>query len=97
MNTRLPQQVVLLQESAGRERTRREEPLPTITPKRLRPECGARTRAGGRCKAKAVWDDENDRPRNGRCRMHGGNNTGPKTPEGKAKCIALLNRYRKRR
>jgi hypothetical protein len=43
-----------------------------VTPKRLRPRCGARTRAGGTCQAAAVWDRENDRAVNGRCRMHGG-------------------------
>ena len=55
------------------------------TPKKERPRCGARTRAGGSCQARAVWDMENDRPRtpNGRCRMHGGLSTGPRTAEGK--------------
>jgi len=33
-------------------------------------ECGARTRAGGSCKAPAMG--------NGRCRVHGGKSTGPK-------------------
>jgi len=36
--------------------------------------CGAKTRRGTRCKAPAMA--------NGRCRMHGGLSTGPKTPEG---------------
>jgi hypothetical protein len=61
-------------------------------PKRLRPQCGARTRAGPPCKARAVWDHENNRPRNGRCRMHGGLNTGPSTPEGKARQRAAVTR-----
>lgn len=39
--------------------------------------CGAKTRAGTPCKTKPM--------KNGRCRMHGGSSTGPKTPEGKAK------------
>ena len=43
-----------------------------VTPKRLRPRCGARTRDGRTCRAPAVWDRENDRAVNGRCRMHGG-------------------------
>jgi hypothetical protein len=43
-----------------------------VTPKRLRPRCGARTREGMTCQAPAVWDRENDRAVNGRCRMHGG-------------------------
>lgn len=38
------------------------------------PRCGARTRSGGSCKAPAMP--------NGRCRMHGGKSTGPRTPEG---------------
>jgi hypothetical protein len=49
--------------------------------KRDRDRCGARTRAGGTCKAPAVWGKE-------RCRMHGGLNTGPKTAEGRARCAA---------
>jgi hypothetical protein len=52
-------------------------------PKRERPRCGARTRAGGSCKAPALPDKE-------RCRMHGGLSTGPKTPEGKARTLAAL-------
>jgi hypothetical protein len=38
------------------------------------PRCGARTRAGAPCKGPAMP--------NGRCRMHGGPSTGPRTPEG---------------
>jgi glucans biosynthesis protein len=38
------------------------------------PRCGARTRSGGCCGQPAM--------RNGRCRMHGGLSTGPRTPEG---------------
>lgn len=51
-----------------------------------RPSCGARTRAGGPCKAKALWLAGSTAPRNGRCRMHGGLSTGPRTAEGRAKC-----------
>ena len=36
--------------------------------------CGARTRRGTSCEGPAM--------RNGRCRMHGGASTGPRTPEG---------------
>jgi hypothetical protein len=36
--------------------------------------CGARTRAGHPCGRYAM--------KNGRCRMHGGLSTGPRTPEG---------------
>ncbi len=58
-------------------------------PKRLRPLCGARTRAGGTCQARAVFG-------RARCRRHGGLSTGPKTPEGRAR-IAESNRRRARR
>ena len=53
------------------------------TPKDDRPRCGARCRDGTPCQARAVWDYANDRPRNGRCRVHGGLSTGPRTSEGK--------------
>ncbi len=42
----------------------------------LAPRCGARARSGCACRAPAMA--------NGRCRMHGGRSTGPRTPEGKA-------------
>ena len=38
------------------------------------PRCGAKNRRGTPCQAPAM--------RNGRCRLHGGKSTGPKTPEG---------------
>jgi len=38
------------------------------------PRCGAKTRKGTLCQAPAM--------KNGRCRLHGGKSTGPKTPEG---------------
>jgi len=38
------------------------------------PRCGARTRKGTPCRAPAMS--------NGRCRLHGGKSTGPRTPEG---------------
>ena len=38
------------------------------------PRCGARRRDGGSCHGPAMA--------NGRCRMHGGPSTGPRTPEG---------------
>jgi len=46
--------------------------------------CGARTRAGHLCKAAAM--------RNGRCRMHGGASTGPRTSEGLARLRAARTR-----
>lgn len=51
-----------------------------------RQRCGARCRDGHACKAPAVWDAVRDRPRNGRCKLHGGLSAGPKTLEGKRRC-----------
>jgi len=42
------------------------------------PRCGAKTRRGPPCKCPAM--------KNGRCRLHGGLSTGPRTEEGRAKC-----------
>ena len=59
-----------------------------------RPSCGARTRAGGFCKAQALV--------NGKCRMHGGLSTGPRTKAGKASqrrhaCALMQQRWAKLR
>lgn len=43
--------------------------------------CGARTRAGTPCKRRDLY-------RSGRCKMHGGLSTGPRSSEGKAKVAA---------
>lgn len=46
-----------------------------------RPRCGAtRKQDGGICQAPAL--------RNGRCKLHGGKSTGPKTAEGRARIAA---------
>ena len=42
------------------------------------PRCGTRTRCGGTCRQPAM--------RSGRCRLHGGLSTGPRTAEGRARC-----------
>jgi len=63
-----------------------------VTPKRLRPKCGARTRKGTPCQRLPVWDKENDRPRNGRCPNHGGLSTGARTPEGMRRALEALAR-----
>jgi hypothetical protein len=42
------------------------------------PRCGARTRTGCSCRQPAMA--------NGRCRMHGGMSTGPRTAEGRERC-----------
>ena len=44
--------------------------------------CGARTKAGGKCKRRAV-------KRTGRCTRHGGKSTGPRTQAGLNKITAL--------
>jgi hypothetical protein len=49
-------------------------------PRAERPRCGARTRAGGVCRAQALL---NKAGQPGRCRMHGGLSTGPRTKRGK--------------
>lgn len=54
----------------------------------VRPQCGARCRDGHPCAAPAVWCAATRRPRNGRCRMHGGLSTGPRTVEGRARVAA---------
>ena len=43
--------------------------------------CGSRTRAGTPCQRKLLL-------KGGRCPNHGGNSTGPRTPEGKERIIA---------
>jgi hypothetical protein len=48
--------------------------------------CGARCRDGHACRAKAAWDGIE--PYNGRCRIHGGLSTGPRTPEGRERLSA---------
>jgi hypothetical protein len=40
--------------------------------------CGAKTRSNAACMSPAM--------KNGRCRLHGGLSTGPKTEEGRARC-----------
>lgn len=40
--------------------------------------CGARTRTGAYCRQPSM--------KNGRCRLHGGKSTGPRTPEGLERC-----------
>lgn len=86
---------VLLWAAAVREKSERKGKVAT-TP---RPTCGARcrSRGGAPCEAPAVWDDASGAPRNGRCRMHGGLSTGPRTPQGRARALDALRRGRARR
>jgi hypothetical protein len=51
----------------------------------LAPRCGARTRAGTACRQPAM--------RNGRCRLHGGNSTGPRTEGGVARLRAARTKH----
>ena len=66
------------------------------TKRSKRPKCGAKCRDGHACRAPAVWDKQQNCPRNGRCKLHGGKSTGPRTPEGKARIAeAQRERWRK--
>ena len=57
-----------------------------IISKRSRKKCGAFARSTGKpCQMKALA--------NGRCRLHGGLSTGPKTAEGKARAMANLKQF----
>lgn len=47
---------------------------------KLKASCGARTRRGTNCMCKALA--------NGKCKLHGGMSTGPRTPEGRARIAA---------
>lgn len=49
------------------------------------PRCGARTRTGTPCRSPAMG--------NGRCRMHGGASTGPRTAEGVARVSKARTRH----
>lgn len=53
------------------------------------PRCGARCQDGHACRGPVV-------PGRKRCYHHGGLSTGPKTPEGKARCTANLPHQSKR-
>ena len=54
--------------------------------KRSRQRCGAFARSTGKpCRMKALA--------NGRCRLHGGLSTGPKSAEGKQKALMNLKQY----
>jgi hypothetical protein len=50
------------------------------------PRCGALTRRGSHCLMKPVINP-NGSIRNGRCRLHAGLSTGPRTPEGHHRCL----------
>lgn len=64
-----------------------------VTHKRQRPRCGVRTRIGRPCRAPVVWDKKSNQPKNGRCRMHGGLSTGPRSLEGRIRALANLKQF----
>tara|TARA_R110002051_G_scaffold305409_1_gene375350 strand:+ start:1224 stop:1562 length:339 start_codon:yes stop_codon:yes gene_type:complete len=53
-------------------KAQREGRRPPIDPAFQDLRCGAKTRAGTPCKRRDLWDS-------GRCKLHGGMSTGPKT------------------
>ena len=64
-------------------------------PRKERGICAARTRKGTPCKAPPVWDKSKDKAKNGRCKLHGGLSTGPKSKAGRD-AIRASNRRRVR-
>lgn len=72
---RLPATGVLPMPGQAVQTASESPPEPRLTGRAPRRQCGARTRVGRPCRAPARD--------NGRCRMHGGLSTGPKTPEGR--------------
>jgi hypothetical protein len=68
--------------------TQSERPSGPKLTGRSRKLCGARTRSrnGAPCQCKVV-------PGRTRCRLHGGLSTGPRTPEGKARCAEGVRRH----
>jgi hypothetical protein len=62
-------------------------------PRKNRGVCGAKTRKDTPCQAPPVWNKSQDKPRNGRCKLHGGLSTGPKTAQGRER-IRMSNQRR---
>lgn len=58
------------------------------------PNCGARTRSGAPCKAAPTMDKLYGKPRNGRCKNHGGMSLGRSQPEREAERISKRNAKR---
>ncbi|CZJ13973.1 Uncharacterised protein [Legionella pneumophila] len=57
--------------------------------------CNAKTRKNTLCQAPPVWDNFSDNAINGRCKLHGGLSTGPKSEAGR-QAIRESNRRRKK-
>lgn len=64
-------------------------------PRKLRGKCGAKTRKSASCQAPPVWSKWTDKARNGRCKLHGGLSTGPRTEAGR-EAIRASNRRRRK-
>jgi hypothetical protein len=64
-------------------------------PRHKRGMCGAKTRKGQPCQAPPVWNKLKDKPKNGRCKLHGGLSTGAKTDAGR-NAIRASNKARRR-
>ena len=62
-------------------------------PRKKRGICGARTRRDTPCQAPPVWNKVQDKAKNGRCKLHGGLSTGPRTEAGR-EAIRVSNRKR---
>lgn len=69
--------------SAGRTLNPRDPVFPAFPEECRGLQCGARTRAGTPCKSTAIMT-------NGRCKLHGGMSTGPRTPSGLERSRANL-------
>jgi len=65
------------------------------TPRSRRGTCGAKTRKGTLCQAPPVWNRGKDKARNGKCKLHGGLSTGPKSDAGR-EAIRESNRRRRK-
>ena len=52
-------------------------------PRKQRGTCNAKTRRDTLCQASPVWNKVTDKPKNGRCRLHGGLSTGARTEAGR--------------
>lgn len=57
--------------------------------------CGAKTRKVTSCNAPPVWNKMADKPKNGRCKLHGGMSTGARTESGR-EAIRESNRRRRK-
>lgn len=64
--------------------------------RRERPKCGAKCRDGHPCQAPALFEPAYGcYIRNGRCRLHGGLSTGPRTAAGKRRIAAAARKRMK--